>query len=47
MATLALRDLRKSYGPVDVIKGVTSMSPTVSSSSSSAPPAAANPPCCA
>ena len=46
MAQLQLKDVRKSYGAVDVIKGVDLEIESASSWSSSAPPAAASPRSC-
>ena len=47
MASVEIRDVRKSFGGTEVMHGVTIRSRTANSSSWSAPPAAASPPCCA
>ena len=46
MATVTLKDIQKSYGDVQIIKGVDLRSTTASSASSSARRAAASRPCC-
>jgi ABC-type sugar transport system ATPase subunit len=46
MANLVLEDVKKSFGLIEVVKGVNLDVARANSSSSSAPRAAANPRCC-